>query len=271
MFRTQQFEPEVDILTHQPEVRANRRRRRQPSRSSSKYRCGGKKCDYCGLSHKPTRDACPASGKQCKNCTKIGHYASVCHSPAVHLVADDPEDYDDSGAHYVSLHTIVSESGTRATETFCLISTPNKTKVAFHIDTRAEQNILPFETYSAATGDTTCRLLHPTKTILLMHSKSRVIPNRATRLCLSRHGKVYKMNFIVVPGKVTSLLSHKASQDMGLITIRDSDDIQSPIKESCANPVHGRHLVSSFASLGTSYRLRDELEQLPEKQYVYVT
>ena len=46
---------------------------------------------------------------------------------------------------------------------------------------------------------------------------------------------------------------------------------QSPIKESCANPVHGRHLVSSFASLGTSYRLRDELEQLPEKQYVYVT
>ena len=46
--------------------------------------------------------------------------------------------------------------------------------------------------------------------------------------------------------------------------------IHSPIKESCDNPVHGRDFVSSFASLGTSYRLRDALEQLPEKQYVYV-
>jgi len=34
-------------------------------------------CKYCGKQHAPGK--CPAYGKQCKNCLKQNHFASVCN------------------------------------------------------------------------------------------------------------------------------------------------------------------------------------------------
>ncbi|KAK3726579.1 hypothetical protein QZH41_011039 [Actinostola sp. cb2023] len=38
-------------------------------------------CQYCGYNHKSPRSACPASGKTCNACSKIGHFARVCKNP----------------------------------------------------------------------------------------------------------------------------------------------------------------------------------------------
>ncbi len=35
-------------------------------------------CNYCGKSHPPKK--CPAYGKTCKACSKVGHFESVCRS-----------------------------------------------------------------------------------------------------------------------------------------------------------------------------------------------
>ena len=36
-------------------------------------------CDYCGQPPHERKD-CPASGKTCNKCNKVGHFASVCQS-----------------------------------------------------------------------------------------------------------------------------------------------------------------------------------------------
>ena len=39
-----------------------------------------RKCSYCGGVHKGGKDNCPANGKKCNNCSKLGHFAKVCRS-----------------------------------------------------------------------------------------------------------------------------------------------------------------------------------------------
>ena len=48
--------------------------------SAVKYDNGKKTCPYCGLSHYPNRQKCPAFGTTCKACGKRNHWASVCKS-----------------------------------------------------------------------------------------------------------------------------------------------------------------------------------------------
>lgn len=57
--------------------------RYRPYRAEGKSRETSSKiqnCSYCGSSHAFGR--CPAFGKQCRNCDKLNHFASVCRAKA---------------------------------------------------------------------------------------------------------------------------------------------------------------------------------------------
>ena len=53
-----------------------------PQRRSAAATSGGSPCPSCGYLHRRAND-CPARGRECRNCGKIGHFAAVCWSPQV--------------------------------------------------------------------------------------------------------------------------------------------------------------------------------------------
>ena len=75
-------------------------------------------CQYCGFHHGGPRSRCPASGQQCRKCSKKGHFANKCKSKGqanaanpkekdrAHRVADEsrPKSGSDSDDYTFSIH-----------------------------------------------------------------------------------------------------------------------------------------------------------------------
>ena len=55
-----------------------RQQSRSHSKGGNKDNKGGKKCGNCGTNHPPRK--CPASGKDCFQCKKKGHFSAYCRS-----------------------------------------------------------------------------------------------------------------------------------------------------------------------------------------------
>ena len=111
-------------------------------------------CHYCGYSL--THAQCPARGKECTFCHKIGHFARVCKSKLKvrQLYADDTDD-DDAEDFDVSTDL---ESDLSSSESVFIINTQKakppltkakilNTEINFLIDTGASVNIVSGKTF----------------------------------------------------------------------------------------------------------------------------
>ena len=67
---------------HNANVLPEKKRNDYPSNSMPSSR----KCQWCGYDKHP-RGKCPARNSKCLQCSKIGHFASVCRSTAAHFVS----------------------------------------------------------------------------------------------------------------------------------------------------------------------------------------
>ena len=54
-----------------------------PSRDPRNKTVGEKECMFCGGESRHPREQCPANGKTCTNCSKVGHFQNVCLSRPV--------------------------------------------------------------------------------------------------------------------------------------------------------------------------------------------
>ena len=91
-------------------------------------------------------ESCPARGKQCHNCQKMGYFAKYCKSPPklkgkVRSVTDNKTDLDESDDEY--LFTVNTSSGNHP-ETQIEIG---HTKVNILIDSGASVNLLDHNIY----------------------------------------------------------------------------------------------------------------------------
>ena len=91
-------------------------------------------------------ESCPARGKQCHNCQKMGHFAKYCKSPSkpkgkVRSVTDNKTDLDESDDEY--FFTVNTSSGNHP-ETQVEIG---HTKVNILIDSGASVNLLNHNIY----------------------------------------------------------------------------------------------------------------------------
>ncbi|XP_064479249.1 uncharacterized protein LOC135392471 [Ornithodoros turicata] len=57
-----------------------RARAQRASMRHESYRADSRTCKWCGSSNGHPRTQCPAQGKTCMSCKKVGHFASVCMS-----------------------------------------------------------------------------------------------------------------------------------------------------------------------------------------------
>ena len=97
-------------------------------------------CHYCGGPF-PHLTPCPAKGKQCRLCQKIGHFARVCESTnhEVRQVMQGTESDFSDGVDDVQFVFAVNNSVTK---------TPTvETRISFLIDTGASINIIDYISY----------------------------------------------------------------------------------------------------------------------------
>ena len=104
-------------------------------------------CGNCGRVHEPK--SCPAYGKKCNNCHKLGHLAKLCRSQdknpkkSVHEV-----DYEsDSSTHGIDM---VKTAVTRDNDEEHASLKINNTTICIKLDSGAETNVLTKKDFETA-------------------------------------------------------------------------------------------------------------------------
>ena len=113
------------------------------STSAATNHTGSKKCYWCGAQPHHPRNKCPAKDKQCKSCSKLGHFSSVCRSKpdsrsSVRQV-QAATDCDSSGESDHGEYVFGVKNGNK---TPCVDINLSGEQVPFFIDTGASVNIL---------------------------------------------------------------------------------------------------------------------------------
>ena len=123
-------------------------------------------CPNCGRKHdSQRREMCPAFGKTCRRCNKRNHFAVKCRSRGRNqraLVVDtdlEPEAQDEDETLTLSLPVHCLDDSQ-----FITLRIKSGSYIRFQVDTGAQCNVLPLDTYKKATGDNTLRLITPTNT-----------------------------------------------------------------------------------------------------------
>ncbi|KAK7110621.1 hypothetical protein V1264_014461 [Littorina saxatilis] len=211
----------------------------------------GKLCSYCARSHKKGKEHCPAYGQQCKKCGKKNHFAVMCklkERKTVHEVCDEDDDFDDDDLvlhvngvsnagkkdEYsddvllvdddqnsdVVFHVDGDDKSEKSVHAKMLVG-QDKTNVIFQLDSGATINSFSVDTYKTVTGDSKLTDLQRSDKRLLMYDKSVVKPlgERILSVKNPQNNSHYKVRFIVVEGKVKSILGCRAIQHMGLVTV----------------------------------------------------
>ena len=102
-------------------------------------------CRYCGYSS--THSSCPAQGKECFSCHKIGHFGRVCESKRIirHLDTNDNDTYSSDESIFV----INTQNSTKHPTVMANI---HNTPTTFLIDTGASVNIMNAKTFDNLTN-----------------------------------------------------------------------------------------------------------------------
>ena len=53
-----------------------------------------KDCQFCGRCHQKKKEMCPASGKRCRVCKKVGHFWKMCRSSKAHQVSQEQQEVE---------------------------------------------------------------------------------------------------------------------------------------------------------------------------------
>ena len=102
------------------------------------------------------RRNCPAFGKKCSSCSLLNHLEKMCRSKNVSVVQEDSDSESDS-PYVISVISKNKKKFSKAkVATTKLYINKQRTEniVKIQIDTGAQCNILPVETYIKVTGDT---------------------------------------------------------------------------------------------------------------------
>jgi transposase InsO family protein len=104
-------------------------------------------CKNCGNKHK--RRSCPAFGKSCLYCKKKNHFAKVCMSKernpqGIHNIMDDKEETKED-----ELFVNTISEGEVPNAAFVNVETDTGNTIRFKVDSGAQANVIPLETYNS--------------------------------------------------------------------------------------------------------------------------
>ncbi|RUA05416.1 MAG: hypothetical protein DSY43_04620 [Gammaproteobacteria bacterium] len=191
-------------------------------------------CQYCGYNHKGPRSACPASGKTCNACSKIGHFARVCKNPTdkenssqtttykgitekAHCVTEKQEDNSSDPDDFVFKTTTKQELLPTVTVRV------NGVKGLMEADSCSTTNVMDEEHFEKIQNALPTKLVlrHP-ETKLYAYAQSEPIPLVGcfdAEVTNVNNGKKITTEFLVVQGTTKSrpLLSLNTSVELGIL------------------------------------------------------
>ena len=203
-------------------------RRPAPSRQLTGDNVKRNTCDNCGYELPHKSKECPARGKSCTSCNKVGHFASVCrssqqrlshHTPRdsrhtststsrANVVTTDREPTDD---HYVFSNT--SDDSTIPTRQVFI----EGEQVEVIIDTGASVNVLESSTYFALPNRPSLR---PTHTRVFPYGERSPLPVLGmAKFELAYNSERLQVTFHVVEGKGGNLLGYTAAEKLRILSL----------------------------------------------------
>ena len=225
------------VRPHTPAYRGRQRshghgrsqsRRPAPSRQLTGDNVKRNTCDNCGYELPHKSKECPARGKSCTSCNKVGHFASVCrssqqrsshHTPRdsrhtststsrANVVTTDREPTDD---HYVFSN--MSDDSTIPTRQVFI----EGEQVEVIIDTGASVNVLESSTYFALPNRPSLR---PTHTRVFPYGERSPLPVLGmAKFELAYNSERLQVTFHVVEGKGGNLLGYSAAEKLRILSL----------------------------------------------------
>ena len=203
-------------------------RRPAPSRQLTGDNVKRNTCDNCGYELPHKSKECPARGKSCTSCNKVGHFASVCrssqqrsshHTPRdsrhtststsrANVVTTDREPTDH---HYVFSNT--SDDSTIPTRQVFIEGEQGEVI----IDTGASVNVLESSTYFALLNRPSLR---PTHTRVFPYGERSPLPVLGmAKFELAYNSERLQATFHVVEGKGGNLLGYRAAEKLRILSL----------------------------------------------------
>ena len=178
-------------------------------------------CHYCGRTHAPDRQSCPAFGKTCRRCSKPHHFQAQCKAKMVsqkfrkpevcQLEQEDEEDDEELLTLYAG----------RKDRWFTELQVAG-TKVTFLLDTGASCNLLAEATIRELGR---LRDIRPAGATLRMYDKT-VLPTRGMitlPVCHPRTATRRTMDFYVAATHEQPILGFQACRDLQLVRVAEED------------------------------------------------
>jgi transposase InsO family protein len=230
---------------------------------------GKETCRNCGGTYPHIR-VCPARGKDCKSCGKVGHFARVCrtnppssqHVQNVTHTPPQPPPDSDSEPDYV--FTIANLSG-QPTTPKCYVNIAGHS-VPVMIDSGASVNILDDVTYNKITHNKGIRL-QKTNHKIYSYGSSRPLPIKGTIITnISTDSKHLSGPFHVVGGNSGNLLSCTTACQLDLLKITiNNNTYHSP--STTEYPPEFECLFSGIGKLrGKTVKLHIDPDVSPKQQ-----
>lgn len=210
----------VELAPVSKVTKESRDRRERPDSPS------GPICPNCGYVHRTNR--CPAEGKECNFCRKIGHFGSMCRKrlsrPAVAALeekADAGPDKDASpssptvGLQVLELYSVTS-TPRRQSSWYATISV-NKSLVTFKVDSGAQCNTITASHFHRLEPQPELR---KTSVALRPYGESNlIVPLGEISAIIEHDGRAFLINFFVI--EVSANATHPVDNILGLPTIED--------------------------------------------------
>ena len=186
-------------------------------------------CRYCGGPF-PHLTPCPAKGKQCRSCQKIGHFARVCESTnhEVRQVMQGTESDFSDGVDDVQFVFAVSNSVTNTPTVETRICDTN---ISFFIDTGASINIADYQSYQKIYPRPKLQPHSPMIYAYGSQSALPVIGIFSTQIIHKNANTTSTFYVVKTDSKLThgNLLSGETAQKLGILQFALSSSMQANV------------------------------------------
>ena len=171
-------------------------------------------CGHYGGKHDSYRKVhCPAYGKTFSRYGKQNHFAHKCKGYGQR--SRPGANVREFQIGILRVYTSSTSSEKQAVVTMMLA--PNNVPVQFQFDSGAECNVLPSDIYVEVTGDPNYEHLQPTKASVMMYNGAREAIVGKCKLYATRNGMKHTVEFNVLQGNYTLILSLESCVAMGFL------------------------------------------------------